>query len=89
MEDGPSSELKRKRGASDEEYDSDDGEVPDFLGGVVTYDDTEVELEYGDEPSKFGAQVLPVANLPDDFSGVPMDGMQYLFTVRCAAISVS
>ncbi|PIL36928.1 hypothetical protein GSI_00618 [Ganoderma sinense ZZ0214-1] len=29
-----------------------------------------------------GRQVLPVANLPDTFDGVPMDGMQYLFTVR-------
>jgi len=25
---------------------------------------------------------LPVANLPDDFDGEPMDGKQYLFTVR-------
>ncbi|KDE09276.1 hypothetical protein MVLG_00594 [Microbotryum lychnidis-dioicae p1A1 Lamole] len=29
-----------------------------------------------------GSQVLPVADLPDDFDGVPEDGMQYLFTVR-------
>ncbi|KAL4249112.1 hypothetical protein ABKN59_005782 [Abortiporus biennis] len=28
------------------------------------------------------SQVLPVANLPDDFNGEPLDGMQYLFTVR-------
>jgi len=28
-------------------------------------------------------QVLPVANLPFDFDGVPEDGAQYLFTVRC------
>ncbi|KAF9821296.1 hypothetical protein IEO21_00904 [Rhodonia placenta] len=34
-----------------------------------------------DEPSA-GKQVLPVANLPEDFDGVPMDGLQYLFTVR-------
>jgi hypothetical protein len=27
-------------------------------------------------------QILPVANLPLDFDGEPMDGMQYLFTVR-------
>ncbi|KAI0254667.1 hypothetical protein BJV78DRAFT_1279781 [Lactifluus subvellereus] len=27
-------------------------------------------------------QILPVANLPSDFDGEPMDGMQYLFTVR-------
>lgn len=34
-----------------------------------------------EEPS-LGRQVLPVANLPNDFDGVPMDGLQYLFTVR-------
>jgi Survival motor neuron (SMN) interacting protein 1 (SIP1) len=27
-------------------------------------------------------QILPVANLPADFDGEPVDGMQYLFTVR-------
>lgn len=30
----------------------------------------------------FGRSVLPVANLPFDFDGVPEDGAQYLFTVR-------
>ncbi|KAI0939398.1 hypothetical protein AcV5_000828 [Taiwanofungus camphoratus] len=35
-----------------------------------------------DEEPMMGRQVLPVANLPSDFSGIPMDGMQYLFTVR-------
>jgi hypothetical protein len=41
----------------------------------------EIEDSDSDEPS-FGKQILPVANLPDDFDGEPMDGMQYLFTVR-------
>lgn len=31
-----------------------------------------------------GRQVLPIAVLPFDFDGVPEDGAQYLFTVRCA-----
>ncbi|KAF5359033.1 hypothetical protein D9758_004770 [Tetrapyrgos nigripes] len=35
-----------------------------------------------DEVPSFGRQILPVANLPGDFDGVPQDGMQYLFTVR-------
>jgi hypothetical protein len=35
-----------------------------------------------DEPS-FGRQILPVARLPDSFEGEPIDGLQYLFTVRC------
>ncbi|CCM05565.1 uncharacterized protein FIBRA_07792 [Fibroporia radiculosa] len=35
-----------------------------------------------DEDLSPGKQVLPVANLPLNFDGVPVDGMQYLFTVR-------
>ncbi|PFH51367.1 hypothetical protein AMATHDRAFT_59071 [Amanita thiersii Skay4041] len=34
-----------------------------------------------DEPG-YGKQILPVADLPDDFDGLPADGLQYLFTVR-------
>lgn len=41
----------------------------------------ELEDEDEEEPM-LGRQVLPVANLPDTFNGVSMDGMQYLFTVR-------
>jgi hypothetical protein len=29
-----------------------------------------------------GRQILPVANLPEDFNDTPMDGLEYLFTVR-------
>ncbi|KAF8914158.1 survival motor neuron interacting protein 1-domain-containing protein [Gymnopilus junonius] len=40
-------------------------------------------IEDSDEESpSYGKQILPVANLPNDFSGEPMDGMQYLFLVR-------
>jgi len=35
-----------------------------------------------DEEPSFGRQILPVANLPEDFNDEPSDGMQYLFTVR-------
>ncbi|KAJ3788701.1 hypothetical protein GGU10DRAFT_426068, partial [Lentinula aff. detonsa] len=35
-----------------------------------------------DEELSFGRQILPVANLPDTFDGIPSDGMEYLFTVR-------
>ncbi|PPR04048.1 hypothetical protein CVT24_010623 [Panaeolus cyanescens] len=38
-----------------------------------------------EEEASYGRQILPVANLPDDFDQEPMDGMQYLFTVRRAA----
>ncbi|KAJ2931605.1 hypothetical protein H1R20_g5530, partial [Candolleomyces eurysporus] len=34
------------------------------------------------EEMAFGKQTLPVADLPADFDGEPMDGLQYLFTVR-------
>ncbi|EIW82357.1 hypothetical protein CONPUDRAFT_103424 [Coniophora puteana RWD-64-598 SS2] len=43
------------------------------------WQDTEDSDE--DEPS-FGRQILPVARLPENYSNEPMDGMQYLFTVR-------
>ncbi|RDB22542.1 hypothetical protein Hypma_009989 [Hypsizygus marmoreus] len=35
-----------------------------------------------DEEPAFGRQILPVANLPEDFDAPPADGLQYLFTVR-------
>ena len=37
-----------------------------------------------DDDNSYGGlrQILPVANLPSDFDGEPIDGMQYLFTVR-------
>ncbi len=44
--------------------------------------------ESDDEEPSFGRQILPVANLPADFSGMPMDGMEYLFTVRCVHASL-
>ena len=37
-----------------------------------------------DDVATYGLrQILPVANLPIDFEGEPLDGMQYLFLVRC------
>ncbi|KAJ3518077.1 hypothetical protein NLJ89_g95 [Agrocybe chaxingu] len=41
--------------------------------------------EFDDEDedeAAYGKQILPVANLPYNFDDEPMDGMQYLFTVR-------
>ena len=56
---------------------------------VQVYDGDDME-ENGDEESFTHAhapnQVLPIANLPADFSGEPQDGMEYLFTVRWAYI---
>jgi len=43
------------------------------------YDELD-ELE--SEELSLGRQILPVADLPDDFDDEPADGMQYLFTVR-------
>ena len=42
---------------------------------------SEIDDSDEEEPS-LGKQVLPVANLPADFDSEPMDGLQYLFTVR-------
>lgn len=39
-----------------------------------------------DEPA-YGKQILPVASLPQDFDKEPVDGMQYLFTVRYVYLS--
>lgn len=50
-----------------------------YMNTKRTWDEMEESDE--DEPS-MGRQILPVAQLPDDFDGEPMDGMQYLFTVR-------
>jgi len=50
------------------------------------HDDLEDSDE--DEPA-YGKQILPVANLPDDFNAEPMDGLQYLFTVRCATFMMA
>lgn len=41
----------------------------------------DLEDSEDDEPL-YGRQILPVANLPDDFDRPPADGMEYLFTVR-------
>jgi len=50
---------------------------------ISVYDGDDMK-ESDDEESLTHApnQVLPIANLPTDFSGVPQDGMEYLFTVR-------
>jgi hypothetical protein len=40
-----------------------------------------------DEEPSFGRQILPVANLPNDFDSEPMNGMEYLFTVRYVVCS--
>ena len=42
--------------------------------------------ESEDEGPSFGKQTLPVADLPDDFDRPPVNGMEYLFTVRCVSL---
>ncbi|KIO30269.1 hypothetical protein M407DRAFT_20733, partial [Tulasnella calospora MUT 4182] len=51
----------------------------DDSGGYCDDDEDEAYLN---DPPRVGSQVLPVADLPEDFAGEPQDGMQYLFTVR-------
>jgi hypothetical protein len=43
--------------------------------------------EVEDDDLSFQKQILPVADLPDNFDAPPMDGMQYLFMVRWVACS--
>ncbi|KIY74219.1 hypothetical protein CYLTODRAFT_416470 [Cylindrobasidium torrendii FP15055 ss-10] len=38
--------------------------------------------EKDDEKPTMGRQILPVANLPGNYDGEPMDGLEYLFMVR-------
>jgi hypothetical protein len=40
------------------------------------------EFDSDDDEPSFGRQILPVANLPENFNNEPSDGMEYLFTVR-------
>jgi hypothetical protein len=47
----------------------------------------DLEDSEDDEPA-YGRQILPVANLPDDFDRPPADGMEYLFTVRCVYLFI-
>lgn len=42
---------------------------------------------YASNDDSFGIQSLPVATLPDDFSGDPLDGEQYLAVVRREALA--
>ncbi|TFK71806.1 hypothetical protein BDN72DRAFT_895363 [Pluteus cervinus] len=64
--------LKRKQ----DEADIADEEYDEPYNGYVGIDEDD------DEEPSFGKQILPVANLPDDFADEPADGLQYLFTVR-------
>ncbi|KAF9472953.1 hypothetical protein BDN70DRAFT_908994 [Pholiota conissans] len=41
----------------------------------------EIDDSDEEEPA-YGKQILPVANLPQDFNDEPVDGLQYLFVVR-------
>jgi len=41
-----------------------------------------------DPKEKYGNQTLPVSVLPEDFDGIPMDGGQYLATVRSVTYSL-
>lgn len=49
--------------------------------GAEDIDDDE-DGSYMNDPPRVGCQVLPVADLPEDFAGEPQDGLEYLFTVR-------
>jgi len=58
------------------ERDEDDNEIPVYEGDDMEETDDEENL------TRAPNQVLPIAKLSANFSGVPRDGMEYLFTVR-------
>ena len=68
-------------GKRKERDDDDEGISVDDRGDMEESDDEE-NLTHAPN------QVLPIARLPADFSGVPQDGMEYLFTVRWAYITL-
>ncbi|KAN0060692.1 hypothetical protein ACQY0O_007350 [Thecaphora frezii] len=45
------------------------------------------DADYDDPREAYGNQSLPVGQLPPDFDGIPLDGEQYLATVRLEAAS--
>ncbi|KAG9011529.1 hypothetical protein FRB94_008098 [Tulasnella sp. JGI-2019a] len=65
---------KRKRGASEEG-------LGEWTGLDLGSEGDEEDWGNGEAP-KLGSQVLPVAALPDDYDGEPVDGLEYLFFVR-------
>ena len=60
------------------------------LSSIMSAGDKRKRGEYetldDEEEHARNKQVLPIANLPFDFDGVPEDGAQYLFTVRYVGV---
>jgi len=54
---------------------------PDPYIGTTFYFNAKPQVEDAPRGGN-GSQVLPVAELDDDFEGDPEDGMEYLFLVR-------
>ncbi|EPQ27658.1 uncharacterized protein PFL1_04796 [Pseudozyma flocculosa PF-1] len=55
--------------------------------GASKADFSDDGFDYNDPRETYGNQSLPVAELPVDFDGIPLDGEQYLATVRMEAAS--
>jgi len=64
------------------ERDGGDEDISVYNGDDMEGSDDE------ESPTYAPNQVLPIANLPAGFSSVPQDGMEYLFTVRWAYITL-
>lgn len=58
------------------ERDENDEDISVYNRGDMEENDDEESLTHAPN------QVLPIANLPANFSCEPQDGMEYLFTVR-------
>lgn len=54
-----------------------------LIGLTIHFAPQPAPRDAGDAPrGGLGSQVLPVADLAEDFDGNPEDGMEYLFLVR-------
>lgn len=53
-----------------------------YIGTTIAFDLTPARKEDTAPQGGNGSQVLPVADLDDDYDGTPEDGLEYLFMVR-------
>ena len=67
-------------------YDEGEDDEQEYGPEIGEEEEEEEEEEYFEDAEDvrevFGNQSLPVAQLPDDFDGNPIDGEQYLAVVR-------
>ncbi len=56
--------------------------IDPLIGATITFDRVPMTGEYDPPVGGRHSQVLPVADLDEDYDGTPEDGLEYLFMVR-------